>query len=80
MHRCQAAKDSLATGGARRIPLERLPASASERNLQEGIGNVLKRVELTNVRCLDVQHVQREMQRAQERLIPGCELAYKDRM
>lgn len=68
IHRCQAVKEFLAKGGAKRIHLERLPASAPELNPQEGVWNRLKRVELKNVCCLDVQHVQRELRRAKERL------------
>ena len=68
IHRCQAIKDFLAKGGAKRIHLERLPAYAPELNPQEGVWNLLKRVELKNVCCLDVQHVQREVRRAKERL------------
>ena len=68
IHRCQAVKDYLAKGGAKRIHLERLPAYAPELNPQEGVWNLLKRVELKNVCCLDVPHVQREVRRAKERL------------
>jgi transposase len=68
IHRCQAVKDYLAKGGAKRIHLERLPAYAPELNPQEGVWNLLKRVELKNVCCLDVRHVQREVRRAKERL------------
>jgi transposase len=68
IHRCQAVKDFLAKGGAKRIHLERLPAYAPELNPQEGVWNLLKRVELKNVCCLDVPHIQRELRRAKERL------------
>jgi transposase len=68
IHRCQTVKDFLAKGGAKRIHLERLPAYAPELNPQEGVWNLLKRVELKNVCCLDVPHVQREVRRAKERL------------
>jgi transposase len=68
IHRCQAVKNYLAKGGAKRIHLERLPAYAPELNPQEGVWNLLKRVELKNICCLDVQHVQRELRRAKERL------------
>jgi transposase len=68
IHRCQAVKDYLAHGGAKRIHLEQLPAYAPELNPQEGVWNLLKRVELKNVCCLDVQHIQREVRRAKERL------------
>ena len=68
IHRCQAIKDFLANGGAKRIHLERLPAYAPELNPQEGVWNLLKRVELKNICCLDVQQIQRELSRAKERL------------
>lgn len=68
IHRCQAVKDFLTKGGAKRIHLEQLPAYAPELNPQEGVWNLLKRVELKNVCCLDVQHIQRELRRAKERL------------
>jgi transposase len=68
IHRCQAVKDFLRKGGGKRIHLEQLPAYAPELNPQEGVWNLLKRVELQNICCLDVQHVQRELRRAKERL------------
>jgi transposase len=68
IHRCQAIKDFLAKGGAKRIHLERLPGYAPELNPQEGVWNLLKRVELKNVCCLDVQHVRQELLHAKERL------------
>jgi transposase len=68
IHRCQVIKDYLAKGAAKRIHLERLPAYAPELNPQEGVWNLLKRVELKNVCCLEVQHVQTQLRRAKERL------------
>jgi transposase len=68
IHRSQPVKDFLIKGGAKRIHLERLPGYAPELNPQEGVWNLLKRVELKNVCCLDVPHVQREVRRAKERL------------
>jgi transposase len=68
IHHCQAIKDFLAKGGAKRIHLERLPAYAPELNPQEGVWNLLKRVELKNVCCLDLQHVETLLRRAKERL------------
>jgi transposase len=68
IHRCQPIKDFLAKGGAKRIHLERLPGYAPELNPQEGVWNLLKRVELKNVCCLDLQHVQEELLHAKERL------------
>src|SRR6266566_3245379 len=68
IHRCKAVKQFTSKPGAGRIHLERLPAYAPELNPQEGVWNLLKRVELKNVCCLDLQHVQREVRRAKERL------------
>lgn len=68
IHRCKVVKEYLAKGGAKRIHLEQLPTYAPELNPQEGVWNLLKRAELKNVCCLDVQHVQRELRRAKERL------------
>jgi transposase len=68
IHRCQAVKDYLAKGGAKRIHLERLPGYAPELNPQEGVWNLLKRVELKNVCCLEVQHIEAQVRRAKERL------------
>ena len=68
IHRSQVVKDFLRKGRAKRIHLEQLPAYAPELNPQEGVWNLLKRVELKNVCCLDVQHIQQEVRRAKERL------------
>jgi transposase len=68
IHRCQEVKDYLRKGGAKRVHLEQLPGYAPELNPQEGVWNLLKRVELKNVCCLDLPHVQRELRRAKERL------------
>ena len=68
IHRSQPIKDFLTKGGAKRIHLERLPGYAPELNPQEGVWNLLKRVELKNVCCMDGPHVQQEVRRAKERL------------
>jgi transposase len=68
IHRSQVVKDFLAKGGAKRIHIERLPSYAPELNPQEGVWNLLKRVQLKNVCCLDLQHVQQELLHAKERL------------
>jgi transposase len=68
IHRGQAVKEYLRKGGAKRIHLEQLPAYAPELNPQEGVWNLLKRVELHNVCCLDLHHVQTQLRRAKERL------------
>src|SRR5215467_3691716 len=68
IHRGQAIKDFLARGAARCIHLERLPGYAPDLNPQEGIWNLLKRRELKNVCCGDVEELSREFQRAKGRL------------
>ena len=68
IHRCQAVKDFLARGAAQRLQLERLPAYAPELNPDEGIWSYLKRVELRNVRCQDLAHLDDELRRAVTRL------------
>jgi transposase len=68
IHRGQAIKDFLARGAAERLQLEQLPAYAPELNPDEGIWNQLKRVELRNVRCQDLAHLDHELRLAVARL------------
>ncbi len=68
IHRCQVIKDFLKKGGAKRLHLERLPGYAPELNPQEGVWKLLKRVELKNVCCLDLPHIEQELLHAKERL------------
>ncbi len=68
IHRCQAVKDFLTQGGAKRIHLERLPGYAPELNPQEGVWNLLKRRELKNLCAADFEHLGTELVRAKERL------------
>jgi transposase len=78
IHRGQPVKDFLAAGGATRIQLEPLPGYAPELNPGEGVWNYLKRVELRNVCCQDLNHLRGELRRAAARLrhkrhvIRGC--------
>jgi transposase len=78
IHRSQAIKDFLAQGGAERIHLERLPGYAPELNPDEGIWQYLKRVELRNVVCHDLDELRYELRLATARLrhkrqvIQGC--------
>ena len=78
IHRAKVVKDFLAQGGAARIWLERLPAYAPELNPDEGIWNMLKRVELRNLCCDDLAELQLELRLAAARLrhkrgvIQGC--------
>lgn len=68
IHRSNVVKDFTSKIGAGRIQIERLPAYAPELNPQEGVWNLLKRVELKNVCCLHLQQVRQELVRARERL------------
>ena len=68
IHRSKAIKEFLSNGAAKRIHLEQLPAYAPELNPAEGIWCYLKRVELRNVCCRDLAHLQVELRRAKERL------------
>jgi transposase len=57
-------KDFLAAGGAQRLHLERLPGYAPELNADEGIWQYLKRVELKNVVCQDLDELRYELRLA----------------
>lgn len=50
IHHCRPVKDFLTAAAAARLHLERLPGYAPEINPDEGVWNLLKRVELKN-RC-----------------------------
>ena len=68
IHHGQAVKDFLGRGAAARIHLERLPAYAPELNPAEGVWNQLKRVELKNRCCLDLDELRWELGLAIRRL------------
>ena len=68
IHRSQAVKDLLASAEGSRIHLEQLPAYAPELNPDEGVWNYLKRVELKNVNCQDLDQLYKELRKAKERL------------
>lgn len=68
IHRSRVIKTFLADGAAERILLERLPGYAPELNPDEGIWNYLKRVELKNVACRNLSHLQVELRKAIARL------------
>jgi len=78
IHRAHPIKDFLAAGAAKRLRLEPLPGYAPELNPDEGIWHYLKHVELRNVRCQDLEHLDDELRRAVKRLrhkrsvIRGC--------
>ncbi len=78
IHRGQAVKDFLAQGAAARLHLERLPAYAPELNPAEGVWNMLKRGELKNRCCQDLDELRwelglaiRRLQRHRQR-VRGC--------
>lgn len=68
IHRCQAVKEFLAQGAAARLRLERLPAYAPELNPDEGVWNLLKRRELKNRCCQDLEELRGEVHLAIRRL------------
>ncbi len=68
IHRGHAIKDFLKRGAAKRLHLEQLPGYAPDLNPDEGIWNYLKRVELGNVCCADLEQLHRKLLQAKERL------------
>ncbi len=68
IHRGEVVKAYLADGGAKQIHLERLPAYAPDLNPDEGVWNQLKHVELRNVCCRDLAHLQHQLKLAVTRL------------
>jgi len=68
IHRGEAIKAFLKRRAAKRLHVEQLPGYAPDLNPDEGIGNYLKRVELGNVCCGDLDQLQHELLRARERL------------
>ena len=68
IHRGQAVKEFLAAGAAKRLHLERLPGYAPELNADEGVWNLLKRVELKNRCCQDLAELRWELGLAIRRL------------
>jgi hypothetical protein len=67
-HRSQTSKEFLTNGAARRLPLERLPASAPELNPDEGLGQHLKGVELRHVCCLQLPQLRGALRDAVKRV------------
>jgi transposase len=68
IHKNKVVKAFLAEGAARRIHLEALPAYAPDLNPDEGIWRYLKRVELRNLCCRDLDHLEDAFRRAMTRL------------
>jgi transposase len=68
IHRGQPIKDYLRRGAAKRRHLEPLPGYAPDRTPAEGIWNDLKRVELANRCCADLDALGLALRQAKERL------------
>jgi len=68
IHRAKVVKAFLASPQGQRVHLERLPSYAPELNPQEQVWNLLKRRELKNLCCPDLEILQRELVSAKERL------------
>lgn len=78
IHRSHTIREFLANGAARRLHVERLPASAPDLNPGEGLWQQLKGVELRNVCCVDIPHLRGELRgavkrvRRKPRILKGC--------
>lgn len=68
IHRGKEVKAYLADGATKHIHLERLPPYAPDLNPDEGVWNHLKYVELRNVCCLNLGHLQHQFGLAVTRL------------
>jgi transposase len=68
IHRSQEIKTFLKGRAGKRLHLEQLPGYAPDLNPDEGIWQYLKRVELGNVCCTDLDHLHTQLIRARERL------------
>ena len=68
IHHGQAIRAFLTDGAAARLHLERLPAYAPDLNPAEGVWSLLKRVELANRCCLDLDELRWELGLAIRRL------------
>jgi transposase len=68
IHRAKVVKDFLAAGAAARLQLAQLPPYAPELNPDEGVWNHLKRSELKNRCCQDVDELRWELGLAIRRL------------
>jgi len=68
IHRARVVKDFLANGAAARLQLAQLPPYAPDLNPDEGVWNHLKRVELKNRCCQDLDELRWELGLAIRRL------------
>jgi hypothetical protein len=67
VHSAQQIKDFLKQGAVKRFQLKQLPSYAPDPTLK-GIRNFLRRVELGNVCCSDLDHLYRKLIQAKERV------------
>ena len=78
IHRSRVVKEYLSNDATHRIHLVQLLGYAPELNPAEGIWNYLKRVELKNLCCPSIAHLNYELRKAADRLrhktkvILGC--------
>jgi len=68
IYRSKEVRAFLANGAAKQIHLERLPAYAPDLNPDEATWQYLKRVELRNVCCFDLNHLHQQLDLAILRL------------
>jgi transposase len=68
IHRSKAIRQFLSEGAAAWLHLERFPGYAPEVDPEEGIWRHLKRVEMRNLCCRDLQETRREFRAACQRL------------
>jgi len=68
IHRGKEVRAYLSDGATRHIQLEALPPYAPDLNPDEGVWNHLKYVELRNVCCLNLEHLQHQLDLAMIRL------------
>jgi transposase len=68
IHRSDEVKAFLANGWATKIHLENFPAYAPELNPDEGVWQYLKHIELRSLCCMDLIHLNIELQLAIRRL------------
>jgi len=68
IHRAKEVKAYLADGATKQIHLEPLPPYAPDLNPDEGVWNHLKYVELRNMCCLDLEHLDHQLHLAVTRL------------
>lgn len=67
-HRSQVVKQFLLDGAAQRLHLAPLPGYAPDLNPDEGVWRHLKRVEMGNLCCQDLDHLLTELRKAIARL------------